>query len=84
MGAVKLGSVAVTWSPDGASFDYAKDGKWYRFDVRSRAAFEKLPVSTARANSRRAAWNVPGVPCRATSQTGYGLASTTTMRIRAD
>ena len=32
-GAVKLGSLGVTWSPDGKSFDYSNDGKRYRFDV---------------------------------------------------
>ena len=38
--AVKLGSLAVTWNPDGRSFDYSHDGKRYRYDVATRAATE--------------------------------------------
>ena len=39
-GAVKLGSLGVTWSPDGKSFEYFNDGKRYRFDVSTRTAAE--------------------------------------------
>jgi dipeptidyl-peptidase-4 len=39
-GAIRLGSVAVTWSADGKSFDYTNDGKRYRYDVATRAATE--------------------------------------------
>jgi dipeptidyl-peptidase-4 len=39
-GAVKLGSLGVTWSPDAKSFDYSNDGKRYRYDVASRTAVE--------------------------------------------
>ena len=39
-GAVKLGSLGVTWSPDGKSFEYFNDGKRYRFDVATRTATE--------------------------------------------
>jgi dipeptidyl-peptidase 4 len=39
-GAVKLGSLGVTWSPDGRSFEYFNDGKRYRFDVSTRTAAE--------------------------------------------
>ena len=39
-GAVKLGSLGVTWRPDGKSFEYFNDGKRYRFDVSTRTAAE--------------------------------------------
>jgi dipeptidyl-peptidase-4 len=39
-GAVKLGSIGVTWAPDGKSFDYSNDGKRFRFDVATRIASE--------------------------------------------
>jgi dipeptidyl-peptidase-4 len=37
-GSVKLGSLAVQWQPDGSSFEYAKDGKLYRYDIASKQA----------------------------------------------
>ena len=37
-GSVKLGSLAVQWQPDGASFQYAKDGRLYRYDLASKQA----------------------------------------------
>jgi dipeptidyl-peptidase 4 len=37
-GAVKLGSINAQWKDDGSSFDYAKDGKLYRFDVATKQA----------------------------------------------
>ena len=37
-GSVKLGSLAVQWKDDGSSFEYAWDGKRYRYDVASRQA----------------------------------------------
>jgi dipeptidyl-peptidase-4 len=38
MGAMKSGAVAAVWSTDGASFEYARDGKRYRYDVATRQA----------------------------------------------
>ncbi len=38
--AAKLGSLIVTWSPDGRTFEYRKDGKIYRYDVARRRAVE--------------------------------------------
>ena len=35
---VKLGSLNVQWQPDGSSFQYAKDGKLYRYDIASKQA----------------------------------------------
>ncbi len=43
-GSVKLGSLAVTWADDGRSFEYAKDGKRYRFDMATRQA---MPIGDA-------------------------------------
>jgi dipeptidyl-peptidase 4 len=37
-GSVKLGSINAQWKDDGSSFDYAKDGKLYRFDVATKQA----------------------------------------------
>jgi dipeptidyl-peptidase-4 len=37
-GAVKLGTLAVRWKDDGSSFDYAWNGRLYRFDVASNKA----------------------------------------------
>ena len=38
--AVKMGSLPITWSGDSKTFEYAKDGKLYRFDVATRQATE--------------------------------------------
>jgi dipeptidyl-peptidase-4 len=35
-GAVKSGAVTVHWADDGTSFDFAKDGKRFRFDVTTK------------------------------------------------
>ena len=37
-GSVKLGSLTVQWKEDGSSFEYAWDGKRYRYDVAARTA----------------------------------------------
>ncbi len=36
--AIKSGSLAATWKDDGKTFEYAKDGNRYRFDVATRQA----------------------------------------------
>ncbi len=48
--AAKLGSLIVTWSPDGKTFEYRKDGKLYRYDVAARRAVEAgvAPAEPAR------------------------------------
>jgi dipeptidyl-peptidase-4 len=55
-GAVKLGSLAVTWSPDGKSLEYTRDGKRYTYDVgragRSAVVSSTLPNHRT-ARSRR-------------------------------
>lgn len=35
---VALGTLSVEWKEDGSSFEYAKDGKRYRFDIASKQA----------------------------------------------
>jgi len=47
-GAVKLGSLRVTWKDNGKAFEYVKDGKNYRFDIASKKATE-LGAATAPA-----------------------------------
>jgi dipeptidyl-peptidase-4 len=37
-GSVKLGSLTVQWKEDGSSFEYAWDGKRYRYDVAAKQA----------------------------------------------
>ena len=39
-GAIRTGAVTVTWGADGRSFDYARDGKLYRYDVATRRVTE--------------------------------------------
>jgi dipeptidyl-peptidase 4 len=65
-GAVKLGSVGVTWSPDGRSFDYSNDGKRYRFDVTTRKATEIGVAEAPAGRGGRGAGGrgMPGAPER--------------------
>ena len=42
-GSVKLGSIAATWAEDSGSFDYAFDGKRWRFDLATLKASEIQP-----------------------------------------
>lgn len=44
-GAVRLGSLNVTWLDDGSAFDYQQDGKRYRYDVAARTATELPPAA---------------------------------------
>ena len=39
-GSVRGGSLSVTWNPDGRSFEYAREGKRYRYDVAQQRAVE--------------------------------------------
>jgi dipeptidyl-peptidase-4 len=43
-GAVKPGSLSVTWKDGGKSFEYTRDGKIFRFDVTARRASEVGPA----------------------------------------
>jgi dipeptidyl-peptidase-4 len=40
VGAVKSGQLNVTWKDDGQTFEFAKDGRLYRYDVASRKMTE--------------------------------------------
>ncbi len=51
-GSVKMGALAVTWAPDGKSFDYMLDGKRWRYDVATKRASE-ASGSGAAANGAR-------------------------------
>ena len=54
-GAVKSGAVTVTWSDDGRTFEYAFDGKRYRYDVAARqaTAIGSAPESAGRGGRGR-------------------------------
>jgi dipeptidyl-peptidase 4 len=63
-GAVKLGSLGVTWNPDGRSFEYSNDGKRFRFDVTTLTAIDigvaDTPAGRAgRGGGGRGAGSVP-------------------------
>lgn len=61
-GAVKSGALAVTWK-DAATFEYARDGKLYQYDVASRTASEAGPVA-GNGNGGRAGRGGRGGPER--------------------
>ncbi|MES2522882.1 MAG: DPP IV N-terminal domain-containing protein [Gemmatimonadota bacterium] len=42
---VTLGTLGVTWATDGKSFDYAKDGKRWRYDVATKKTTEAPPAA---------------------------------------
>jgi dipeptidyl-peptidase 4 len=45
-GAVKMGTLAVTWRDGGRSFDYAQDGKRYHYDLATQRATETTNRAT--------------------------------------
>src|SRR5207244_12184483 len=53
--AVKMGSLPITWNGDSKTFEYAKDGKRYSFDVSTRQATEigGAPEPPGRSRARR-------------------------------
>ncbi len=61
-GAVKSGALAVTWK-DAGSFEYARDGKLYRYDVASRTAGE-AGLATGSGNGGRGGRGGRGGPER--------------------
>jgi len=72
-GAVKLGSIAAEWNDDGSSFEYAFDGKRYRFDVASKqtTVVGDAPQATIRVGRGqlqgqrgRGRGSAPGQPAR--------------------
>jgi dipeptidyl-peptidase-4 len=52
-GSVKLGNLSVTWK-DGSTFEYNKDGKQYRFDIKSLKADEIGAAPVRRGGPRGA------------------------------
>ena len=65
-GAVKLGTVVPEWKADGSSFEYALDGKLYRFDVASKHAtvVGDAPATTRVVRDRRGRTTGQGEPAR--------------------
>jgi dipeptidyl-peptidase 4 len=65
-GSVKLGSLAVTWAEDSRSFEYAKDGKRYRFDLATRQAtpIGDAPEEPGRGGGRGRGQGRSGLPER--------------------
>lgn len=59
-GSVKLGSLNVTWK-DATTFEYARDGKLFRYDVATKAATE---VGTAPESGGRGGRGAGGGPAR--------------------
>ncbi len=55
-GAVKLGSLAVTWKDEGRALEYRREGKRYRFDIPMRQTTEvtNAPTPPERRSSTRA------------------------------
>jgi dipeptidyl-peptidase-4 len=51
-GAVKLGSITPAWKEDGRSFEYAFDGKRWRYDVATRQASELPPGDAGSGRGR--------------------------------
>ena len=61
-GAVKLGSLAVTWNADSGSFEYTHDGKRVRYDVATRTAAEiGAAPDTAGGRGRGGRGGAPGI-----------------------
>jgi len=46
--AVKSGALTVTWTDDGRAFEYARDGRRYRFDVATRREAEATGAAAGR------------------------------------
>jgi dipeptidyl-peptidase-4 len=58
-GALRTGQLNATWSADGKTFEYTREGKRYRYDVAARAAVEigvapDLPAGGGRGGGRGA------------------------------
>ena len=50
-GAVKTGALSVTWKDGGKAFEYAKDGKTYRYDVATKQTTETGVVAAPAAGA---------------------------------
>ncbi|MFO0950656.1 MAG: DPP IV N-terminal domain-containing protein [Isosphaeraceae bacterium] len=54
-GALKSGTLSVTWKDGGKAFEYRKGGKLYRYDVAARKAEEAKPSETAKGQTESGA-----------------------------
>ena len=63
-GAVRSGALTVTWSQDGRTFEYARDGKLYRYDVATRRATEIGAAPEAAGRGGRGGRGGQGTPER--------------------
>ncbi len=64
-GAVKLGSLSVTWMDGGKAFEYEKDGKTWHYDVTSRTVAEVASSGNESSSSGRQGSRFPrGGPAR--------------------
>jgi len=65
-GAVKPGSLAVTWKDGGKAFEYTRDGKVYRFDIATKQTTETgpVPAADAAAGGGRGGRGQGGAPAR--------------------
>src|SRR5438045_1477378 len=52
-GSVRPGVLSVTWTDDGAAFEYRKAGKNYRYDIAKRTASELAKAPAAPSPSGR-------------------------------
>jgi dipeptidyl-peptidase-4 len=55
-GSVERGTLSVQWAEDGSSFDYSKDGKRYRYNVKKKSTSE---VAMPEPQARRSFGNRP-------------------------
>ena len=62
--AVKPGSLAVTWSADGRTFEYVRNGRRYRYDVASRQAADLGTAPPAETRRGGRGGRAPGAPER--------------------
>src|SRR5688500_1264784 len=62
--AVKPGSLAVTWSADGRTFEYVWNGRRYRYDVASRQAADLGTAPPAETRRGGRGGRAPGAPER--------------------
>ncbi|MEM8887852.1 MAG: DPP IV N-terminal domain-containing protein [Bacteroidota bacterium] len=53
---VKMGRLSVEWSEDGKSFEYAKDGRQWQYDVKKKKATD---IGKAKGRQGRRRWNGP-------------------------
>jgi dipeptidyl-peptidase 4 len=78
-GAVRGGSLVVSWNADGKTFDYARDGRQYRYDVATRQATEIGLATQPVGRATRIGRGAPGAPERGRQFT-YADSSDKTLR----